>query len=241
MALTQYTADTDIIETLGTKPEDRPTLTDDTFKAKFDENAANIKAFLNAMIAELASTANGKGASQIGIEDSGGKFTATTVEAALAEYATLISNEAVEREDLINLLAKKSYIWGVTPSDTVIASLSNVTAGVSYSQLVKQFYVKHGGKYRVKGTISAAGTVVLSTTTNADTDESNPANSYLSAVFSAASAGAFTLDMTIAVPPSSIIRIWYDPAASGNTLTNLTVCGTLSAVSNADVMEVISV
>ena len=91
MALTQYTADTDIIETLGTNPEDRPTLTDDTFKAKFDENSENIKVFLNAMIAELASTANGKGASQIGIEDSGSKFTAATVEAALAESATLIS------------------------------------------------------------------------------------------------------------------------------------------------------
>ena len=91
MALTQYTADTDIIETLGTNPEDRPTLTDDTFKAKFDENAANIKTFLNAMIAELASTASGKGASQIGIEDSASKITATTVEAALAEFATLIS------------------------------------------------------------------------------------------------------------------------------------------------------
>ena len=91
MALTQYTAATDIIKTLGTNPEDRPTLTDDTFKAKFDENAANIKAFLNAMIAELASTANGKGASQIGIEDSASKITATTVEAALAEFATLIS------------------------------------------------------------------------------------------------------------------------------------------------------
>ena len=100
MALTQYTADTDIIKTLGTNPEDRPTLTDDTFKGKFDENAANIKAFLNAMIAELLSTANGKGASQIGIEDSGSKFTAATVEAALAESATLIStktNQCIEK------------------------------------------------------------------------------------------------------------------------------------------------
>lgn len=87
MALTQYTADTDIIETLGTNPEDRPTLTDNTFKAKFDENAANIKAYLNSLIAELLSTSTGKGASQIGIEDSSARFTATQVEAALAEIA----------------------------------------------------------------------------------------------------------------------------------------------------------
>jgi hypothetical protein len=87
MALTPYTAATDIIENLGTNPEDRPTLTDETFKAKFDENAANIKAFLNALILELASTAAGKGASAIGVQDAGGLITATTVEAALAELA----------------------------------------------------------------------------------------------------------------------------------------------------------
>lgn len=38
-----------------------------------------------ALVVTLASTANGDGASLIGVEDSGGKFTATTVEAALAE------------------------------------------------------------------------------------------------------------------------------------------------------------
>ncbi|HRR40395.1 MAG TPA: hypothetical protein P5244_04080, partial [Syntrophales bacterium] len=87
MALTRYTAATDIIENLGTNPEDRTDLTDETFKAKFDENAANIKAFLNALIAELSSTAAGKGASAIGVHDAGGLITATTVEAALAELA----------------------------------------------------------------------------------------------------------------------------------------------------------
>jgi hypothetical protein len=87
MALTPYTAATDIIENLGTNPEDRPTLNDETFKAKFDENAANIKAFLNALILELSSTAAGKGASAIGVQDAGGLITATTVEAALAELA----------------------------------------------------------------------------------------------------------------------------------------------------------
>lgn len=87
MALTTYTAATDIIKTLGTNPEDRPTLTDDTFKAKFDENAANIAAFLNAMITELASVSAAKGASCIGLQDSDGRFTATQVEAALAEIA----------------------------------------------------------------------------------------------------------------------------------------------------------
>lgn len=87
MALTPYTAATDIIENLGTNPEDRTDLTDETFKAKFDENAANIKAFLNALIEELASTATGKGASCIGVQDADGRYAGSNVEAILAEIA----------------------------------------------------------------------------------------------------------------------------------------------------------
>jgi hypothetical protein len=87
MALTPYTTPTNIIETLGTDPEDRPELDDPGFKRKFDENAVNIAAFLNALIAELASNSAGKGASAIGLEDSAGRITATNVEAALAELA----------------------------------------------------------------------------------------------------------------------------------------------------------
>lgn len=45
--------------------------------------------------ADLASTANAKGASLIGVEDSGGLLTATTVEAALAEIAAVTSRQGV--------------------------------------------------------------------------------------------------------------------------------------------------
>lgn len=48
MALTTYTADTNIIGTLGTTPEDRVGMTDQQLKDKFDENAAKWKAFFNA-------------------------------------------------------------------------------------------------------------------------------------------------------------------------------------------------
>ena len=65
MALTTYTAATNIIGSLGTTPEDRPGMTDQELKDKFDENAVNIKAFLNALIAELAAITAGKGASTI--------------------------------------------------------------------------------------------------------------------------------------------------------------------------------
>ncbi len=48
-------------------------------------------------IADLASVANGKGASLIGVEDSGGNFTATNLEAVLAElYAAAGSNAAAD-------------------------------------------------------------------------------------------------------------------------------------------------
>jgi len=54
MALTQYTQSTDIILNLGTDPEDRPDLDDDGLKAKFDENAANLKTYINdTMIPEI--------------------------------------------------------------------------------------------------------------------------------------------------------------------------------------------
>jgi hypothetical protein len=89
MALTPYITPTNIIGTLGTDPEDRPDLDDQGLKDKFDQNAVNIVAFLNALITELASTLAGKGASAIGLEDSAGKFTATNVEAALGELSTV--------------------------------------------------------------------------------------------------------------------------------------------------------
>ena len=47
MALTKYTKDTSIIGQLGTRPEDRPGMTDQQLKDKFDENALNWKEFWN--------------------------------------------------------------------------------------------------------------------------------------------------------------------------------------------------
>jgi hypothetical protein len=52
MALTKYTKDTAVIENVGTKPEDRTTLNDLTFKQKWDENATDWKAFWNGTASE---------------------------------------------------------------------------------------------------------------------------------------------------------------------------------------------
>ena len=75
-----------VIASLGTKPQDRP-LTTDQFKAKFDEEAESIKGTFNTLIDDMLATTNGKGASQIGLEDSATRYTATNVETALAEIA----------------------------------------------------------------------------------------------------------------------------------------------------------
>lgn len=52
MALTKYTKDTAVIENVGTKPEDRTTLNDLTFKQKWDENATDWKTFYNDTVSE---------------------------------------------------------------------------------------------------------------------------------------------------------------------------------------------
>ena len=51
------------------------------------------------VVADLASTANAKGASLIGIEDSAGNITATTVEGALAELAAGATTRIVKQAD----------------------------------------------------------------------------------------------------------------------------------------------
>ena len=50
MAIDAYTTATNIIALLGTDPEDRPDMTDDELKAKFDENAANLVAYINGTL-----------------------------------------------------------------------------------------------------------------------------------------------------------------------------------------------
>jgi hypothetical protein len=142
MALTPYTAATDIIESLGTNPEDRPTLTDETFKAKFDENAANIKAFLNALIAELASTDAGKGASAIGVEDAGGLITATTVEAALAELA----GTGRTTESLKSLADMINDIKGEGWTDETLKGLADLISTMTADNLKYAEYTLSGNQ-----------------------------------------------------------------------------------------------
>ena len=73
-----------------------------------------------AVLSVLASTASGQGASLIGIEDSGGLITATTVEGALAENRTAI--DAIEADLLANYQPLDSDL-------TAIAALTTTSFG----------------------------------------------------------------------------------------------------------------
>ena len=70
----------------------------DTLKEIADQLAADqtaaaaIVTSITNLVTDLASTADGKGANLIGIEDADGHFTSTTVEAALAEIANIIAD-----------------------------------------------------------------------------------------------------------------------------------------------------
>jgi hypothetical protein len=56
-------------------------------RAQMQELHDQTKTYVASLISELLSSSSGKGASQIGIEDSSGIFAASNVEAALAENA----------------------------------------------------------------------------------------------------------------------------------------------------------
>lgn len=96
---------------------------------------------LNNVISELASNAAGKGASCIGIEDSGGIITATTVEGALAEivaaaagtYETVGNITAVNGGDAAsagvrNTIARGDHQHAVATAAPTVTAKSEATA-----------------------------------------------------------------------------------------------------------------
>ena len=81
--------------------------TKDTIKAAFTK--------VNTLIDDMLAVTTGKGASQIGVEDSAGNFTGTNVETILAELKTV----NVTAEDLVNTFNEKAstttgLTWGYT-------------------------------------------------------------------------------------------------------------------------------
>lgn len=122
----------------------------------FDFTEANVLADNDAVYAalekldlkwgDLASTANGEGASLVGIEDSAGNFTATDVEAALAELFSSIE----EGKDYVQYTVGTG---GVTKGDLVYVSDNDTV--LPYSTLTQS----HRGIGIAASTESAAATV----------------------------------------------------------------------------------
>jgi hypothetical protein len=72
--------------------------------AKLNQEITDRTTAINTLKTDLASTANAKGASLIGIEDATSKFTATTVEGALFELDSELATEITNRTAADNLI-----------------------------------------------------------------------------------------------------------------------------------------
>lgn len=120
----------------------------DTIKAAFTA--------FNTFIDDLLSTANGKGASQVGIEDTAGNFAATNVETALAEVYTDHANSITFYEAL-----------NEDPDTTVALTWGYKTGSIRYGETITD--VAAGTVSLTNNTtnyieVNAAGTVSKNTT-----------------------------------------------------------------------------
>lgn len=112
-----------------------------------------------AMLQNLASTSNGLGASLIGIEDSGGLITATTVEGALAENRTAI--DAIEADYLtssdigstVQAYDAQLDTWsGITPS----ANGASLVSAADYAAMRTLLDLEAGTDFLSPAAIAAA-------------------------------------------------------------------------------------
>jgi len=86
---------------------------------------------------DLADTANGEGASLVGIEDSAGGFTATTVEGALVELesekASLVGVETLTNKTITNMTVDLAIADGGTGASTAAAAFTALKQAASVS------------------------------------------------------------------------------------------------------------
>ena len=108
--------------------------------------------------ADLASTANAKGASLVGIEDSGSIITATTVEAALAEIKALVDANVLD----VGVTKVKSADQNVANSTTLVDDDHlvgwSLTAGKYYSFEALLAVSQDGGNLKYMFTFTNAPT-----------------------------------------------------------------------------------
>jgi hypothetical protein len=142
-----------------------------TDASKLNGQAANYYATASALAAQktdLASTASGKGASTVGVQDSAGNLTATTVEAALAEiYGLLLGVGQAWQNVTANRVGNTSYQnttgkpiqvfiqgteGGVTNAQVSSNGTTWVDMGGLYGYGKSSFIVPKGYYYRINAT-----------------------------------------------------------------------------------------
>lgn len=158
-----------------------------SFSATGDIVATDVQAAIaevdseKASLTELASTANGEGASLIGVEDAGGKFTAANVEAVLSELQDNIdaAQAGLKVKDPVDLVATSNItLSGEQTIDGVLTSASRVLVAGQTNSDDNGIYVSAAGAWTratdfdgtPNGEVAQGNVVyVLSGTDNADT------------------------------------------------------------------------
>lgn len=146
-----------------------------------------------ARVEDLASTASGKGASQIGVEDSGGNFTGTTVEAVLAEIQTELLAEINSKIDIVNIGfygdesdGVPTWTSGATLDPSTAKRYSSATLPVSQTLTVSPvnvpLIVNITGDVTINGTIDLNGKGAAGSSGGASTANSTAATAGASLV-----------------------------------------------------------
>lgn len=218
-----------LIDSAGTgiKSSSKTISTDGTLADNSDNKVSTQKA-VKTYVDRYESTANGKGASLVGLEDAGGKFTAVNIEAALLELYTNLENMFYNiNEDALGVAA-----FGVQ-SDTTIEILSPIVEDASNNALI--------GNYRFQWKIYDTATETPSFTnptgeivsTSSMITINKPENGNV--LYSGGTAGYAYLYVRVRFENNSGETKWSDPIASetltepGSTLTDNGVVDVLAA------------
>lgn len=185
-----------------------------------------------AQLVNLASTANGKGASLIGIEDSGTLITATTVEGALAENRTAIDALEAANTGDVTLAGTPDYI-------TIAGQVITRNAVDLAADVTGTLPVTNGGTGRATGTTAYSLIATGTTATGAQQTLANGATTKILVGGGAAALPVWTTATGSGAPVRATSPTLVTPhlgtPASG-TLTNcseLPVSGITSSTSTA--------
>ena len=131
--------------------------------ASFATAAQGTKADGATQATDLASTSASKGASLVGVQDSGGNFTATTVEAVLAEIATDIDakapNPTTSSSSSLTDYPIGETIWVNTPLGAPVRNSTQTIYLDGTTGFKDSGTTSLAGTWRARGAINNAGSI----------------------------------------------------------------------------------